>query len=354
MNNYGVNNFQNNSNNNNNFMQGNFINQQNMQNMNVYNQQQQLMYNTPNLYNNINQSYNTYKINDSDMNKTEEILNATIIHECCHWFLHFFFYRLQLMSQAPPASYACRKDTRYYVTNDPISFMEYQAKKLSAYVLIEEENASQVLENYFRGRVRTPNTVWNALNLLAETFKVSRAMARIRMVELGYPEAEGVYCYINGLRVPDHGCAGEWKSGVTYTIGYREAAKLQRESRKLLNLLDSGRYIYVEGHFCLNQKPYVINSTMTQMGRTHVDECCIAFKVFGTVKPYGFSRVAAARLTEVNDQYLPNYRLTEGASDAIKDSENKSLIDDSRLWMEMARAVNKGEEIGRASCRERV
>ena len=58
MNNFGMNNFQNNNNGNNNFMQGNFINQQNMQNMNIYNQQQQLMYNTPNIYNNMNQSYN--------------------------------------------------------------------------------------------------------------------------------------------------------------------------------------------------------------------------------------------------------------------------------------------------------
>ena len=51
-------------------------------------------------------------------------------------------------------------------------------------------------------------------------------MAKYRMIELGYPEAEGVYAYIDNVRIPDYGCSGLWERGITYAISLADAGAL--------------------------------------------------------------------------------------------------------------------------------
>lgn len=194
--------------------------------------------------------------------RTKEVENSTIVHECVHMYKDKYFFLLQMMTEKPFRSYTSRKRKRvkHISTNSPIDWMELQADKLPAYILMEERNTRAEIERLLceRGGDRSPETFNWILSQLAARFNVSRAMAKYRMIELGYPEAEGVYVYLkHGERVPDYGCSGKWEAGLTYTIAYEEAVVQFRQDEEFRKLLVSSEFTYAEGHFVLNHPAYV-------------------------------------------------------------------------------------------------
>lgn len=145
---------------------------------------------------------------------------------------------------------------------------------------MEEANTKKEIERLLkmRGGGRSPENIFWTVCQLASIFKVSRSMAKYRMIELGYPEAEGVYCYIDNVRIPDYGCSGTWERGLTYAIALKDAGALLRESSTFAEALNSRCYTYVEGHFCLDVEQYVYRdyrqiARLTAYARHHIEEC---------------------------------------------------------------------------------
>lgn len=248
---------------------------------------------------------------NTDLCPTPEIENSTVIHECCHVFLDLPFFKLQMLSGKPFTSYTSRKRKKKGFTRDngPIDWMELQAEKLPAYVLMEESNTKKEIERLLkmRGGGRSPENIFWTVCQLASIFKVSRSMAKYRMIELGYPEAEGVYCYIDNVRIPDYGCSGTWERGVTYAIALKDAGALLRESSMFAEALNSRCYTYVEGHFCLDVEQYVYRdyrqiARLTAYARHHIEECCISFTVQGRYANTVYEDAQAARKKEVKDK----------------------------------------------------
>lgn len=104
--------------------------------------------------------------------------------------------------------------------------MELHASKLPAYILMEETRTYNAIEELYddSGWDRSPANVMSIVEKLAAKFGVSKAMSKYRMIEVGFPEAEGVYCFENDKRIPDHGCSGNWKEGTTYSISFGESS----------------------------------------------------------------------------------------------------------------------------------
>ncbi len=118
---------------------------------------------------------------------------------CPYVIVDLPFFMLQMMSGKPFCSYTSRKRKKKYgKNNDPIDWMELQAEKLPAYVLMEEGNTKKEIERLLkeRGGDRSPETMSWIMGQLAAKFQVSKSMAKYRMIELGYPEAEGIYGYL--------------------------------------------------------------------------------------------------------------------------------------------------------------
>ena len=279
-----------------------------------------------------------------DLCPTPEIEKSTLIHECCHVFLDLTFFKLQMLSGKPFTSYTSRKKVRwrYKKDNGPIDWMELQAEKLPAYVLMEEQNTRKEIERLLKLRngVRSPENIFWIVCQLASIFKVSRSMAKYRMIELGHPEADGVYAYIENTRIPDYGCSGTWEHGITYAIARSDAGALIRESREFANALQSGRYTYIEGHFCLDTEPYVERNywqgkRLSSYARHHIEECCISFTVQGRYANTAYEDAQAARKTEVKDKYQSRHGF--GAEPETKErvKENILFAQDSRVWMKL-------------------
>lgn len=292
---------------------------------------------------------------NSELCKTKEVENSTLIHECCHVFLDLTFFKLQMLSGNPATSYTNRKkkNRQFKRPNGPIEWMELQAEKLTAYILMEENNTRNEIERLLslRGGVRSPENLFWVMCRLATTFKVSRCMAKYRMIELGYQEAEGIYSYLDNARIPDYGCSGTWERGITYTISRSDAGALLLKSKEFCDVLKSGRYTYVEGHFCLDAEPYIETSyynvkRLSVYARHHIDECCISFIVRGRYKSTGYDYAWVARKTEVKDKYQSRHAF--GAEPETKDrlKENILFTQDSQVWMKLRLAMP--DSIGKA------
>lgn len=277
-----------------------------------------------------------------DLCPTREIENSTIIHECCHVYLDLPFFKLQMLSGKPYTSYTSRKKKKkgYTQSNGPIDWMELQAEKLPAYVLMEEENTKRKIEELLaeRGGQRTPENMLWVMQSLASFFNVSRSMAKYRMIELGYPEAEGVYVYVDNQHIPDYGCGGTWKPGTTYTITRADTAQLLRESSNFRLALLSGCYSYIEGHFCLEDEAYIETSRynqqrrLTAYARHHIEECCLSFSVRGRYANTEYEDGQAARKKEVKNKYQSRHELDAEPESKERVLQNKRFTDDSVLW----------------------
>lgn len=285
---------------------------------------------------------------NTDLCPTPEIENSTVIHECCHVFLDLPFFKLQMLSGKPFTSYTSRKRKKKGFTrnNGPIDWMELQAEKLPAYVLMEEANTKKEIERLLKMRDgdRSPENIFWIVCQLASIFKVSRSMAKYRMIELGYPEAEGVYCYIDNVRIPDYGCSGTWERGITYAIALSDAGALLRESREFAAALGSGRYVYLEGHYCLDVEPYVEHRyrqlrRLTAYARHHIEECCISFTVQGRYANTAYEDAQAARKTPVKDKYQSRHGLRAEPETKERVKENTLFAQDSRVWMKLRMAM---------------
>ena len=292
---------------------------------------------------------------NQDACPTAEVVNSTLVHECCHVFLHGMFFFLQMLSGKPCTSYTSRKRNRVKGcgSNGPVEWMELQAEKLPAYVLMEEENTRREMERLFalRGGARSPENVSWVMCRLAKTFRVSKAMAKIRMIELGVPEAEGIYVFLGRERIPDYGCASGWKKGVTYTVSLAEAGALLRESRAFRDALQSRRYVYAEGHYCLDLPQYVRRDGrgrpfLTGYARHAVEECCIAFSVRGRVGKAAYEDARAARKSPVKDLYQSRHSFMAEPETKAREKENALFTQDSQIWTKLKRAMP--DEIGPA------
>lgn len=270
--------------------------------------------------------------------------SSTIAHECSHMYLDRWHFLLQMMGGAK-MPYTNRKkglkgSFTLYQKKTPIDWMELQCEKISAYILMERDSTKKYIEKQLAGK-RDPVSVRRTILSMAERYKVSKTMAKYRMAELGFSEAEGVFCYVNGISVPDHGCAGKWPDGVTYTIPLPDVTALAERDAWLGQALLSGQYLYVEGHVCRNQKKYAGCDRhgmfyLTSYARNHMDECCVAFRPLwryreGIHHPGGAAR---NKSREVTDRYCSRYKLESAPEETGYTEENSLFFHDSMLWGE--------------------
>lgn len=231
---------------------------------------------------------------------TPEMENSTILHECVHKYLDLPFFLLQCMAGREFCSYLNRKKKRKNRRKKTaVDWMEMQAEKMPTHLMMEKDNTIFVIEKELRalGGTRSPENMRKIMMKLTEIFQVSKAMARVRMKQLGYAEAEGIYNFIDHQFVPDHGCSGDWPSDITYTLSPAALAHLSRQEDFLCEI-EKNRYIYVEGHLCRDEEKYIdryYGLRLSAYARCHIDECCMGFSIRGFGRSGNYEDGIAAR-----------------------------------------------------------
>jgi len=225
--------------------------------------------------------------------RTVGSLNNTVIHECVHWEKHKRFFDLEKLFNKDAKSISCQvnEGTRPENARTPLDWIEWQANALAPRILMPAKQARQKIEELIRQNKpafdgdNTAELMKKVILQLSEFFDVSKQAAKIRMIDLGYTEAMGAYTYVDDRYISSYSFAQEaLKSNQTFSIGTQDAIYEYAFNEEFKKLLDTGKYVYVDAHFCINDSKYIRRNEngyaeLTEYARRHIDECCIVFDI---------------------------------------------------------------------------
>lgn len=218
-------------------------------------------------------------------------VNNTIIHECVHWDEHRKAFELERLYNINASQIKCEVvgGIRKCNVRTATDWMEWQANALTPRIQMPLVNfkmkAAEVIKKY-RAELHTfelVDVMEPVIQELSVFYGVSKSAAKIRMVDIGYDEAIGAFNYIDGHYIRPYGFK---KNAITkkqtYAISQVDAIIQGILPSKFSTDLQSGKYQYVESHYCFNSPKYITsgsdgNPCMTEYARLHVDECCVVF-----------------------------------------------------------------------------
>ena len=192
--------------------------------------------------------------------------NNTVVHECVHWHLHRKAFQLERLYNENATRIQCQvaggiKDRAMEASTD---FMEWHANALTPRIQMPFHQTRikvDELISYYQNKSpgdRIIDVMESVISKIADYFKVSRIAAKIRMIDIGYEEAIGTFNYINGKYAKPHAFKKEsLKRSQTFSIGEKDALIQGTVNPSLKEKLDTGNYIFIDSHFCINHPKYV-------------------------------------------------------------------------------------------------
>lgn len=215
---------------------------------------------------------------------------STIVHECVHWRMHRKNFMMERLARGEDATAirCCEDGTVLNARDRRTQEMELQATMLTPRILMPRKVFKKKANELLMGRSKRAgiylcDLMPQVIEQLAECFGVSPLAAKLRLIEVGYPQAEGALIEVDGRVVPPH----TWREGTlaeneTFTIPLGEAARLFCEDASFRKAAQG--HLYIDGHFVLNDGRYVEvledgGVRMTNYARWHMDECCLVFSL---------------------------------------------------------------------------
>jgi hypothetical protein len=217
--------------------------------------------------------------------------NNTVIHECVHWMKHRKVFELERMYNDKVSRIMCRvsEATLDEQKQSDTDWMEWHANTLAPRVLMPfnpfKQKAEEIIASYKKQNpmLKTADIITAVIYELKDFFGVSAQAAKIRMIDIGYSEAIGVLEYIDDRYVPAHSF-GEGKIGKnqTYSVPALDLRIQYAVNSEFQQLLDSGNFVYIDAHYCINDPKYITQNEfgileMTDYAVKNMDECCLVF-----------------------------------------------------------------------------
>lgn len=213
--------------------------------------------------------------------------NNTLAHECYHWYKHRAYFRYQnthnLGSEFAFRCLTAGLRDRNEQWSD-IEKMEWQARTIAPKILMPRCTVRMLLSNHFgdgQDRDIQPSALKAVVGEIAETYKVSRQSAAIRVSELGYPEAVELYDSEAVVIDRRHRRGSTAAKSHQQPIDEISAFRLYMSNEFLKATLDTGAFCYAEGYFVLRDEKYVLPGEdalfLTEYAKLHLSECTLDF-----------------------------------------------------------------------------
>ena len=229
---------------------------------------------------------NTIVININKLHP--DYADFAIFHECFHYEEHYLPYRLQKLTSndvriIKTKKILIEKDKEY---KDPVYFMENQANRDAYGLLMPAEYTNRRIIELRSKITEYPNegALYEKVGLkLSADLHIPHFRMRARMLQLGYPAAKGALNYVNKKRIQPFAFSPEsWKTVEhTFVVTPTNVRTLYKSNSDFKKIMDSGRYVYSDGHVVRNDPKFVKESNgiydMTQLALDHVDDCCLRF-----------------------------------------------------------------------------
>lgn len=223
------------------------------------------------------------------------IRSSTILHECVHWLLHRPAYTLAKLWDPKYRSTACRRRS----ATVPVSWsdedrMEWQAGALASRLLMPAWSTRFIAEIWLKRYDRLPPILKmeRTIDRLSLHFNVSRQLAKIRMTELGYRDADAAFSYYETRK---------------HQISFENIARELARNPAFSDSLRSGAYAYVENCLVVLDSKNVFRDEagtlrLTPFAKAHMDECCLSF---AARRSYHASGSGMERRSPEDETFLP-------------------------------------------------
>ena len=214
-------------------------------------------------------------------------------HECIHYEWHYLFFRLQEglttdlagLRTLPPGEKRIPRADRCIVN------LECQARRGSDVLMLPTTDLNRAVRELYPGMVNyLPQAGYqnhigmrydHMACLIAGRFEVPRSCVRRRLLETGHPAAEGILNYVGDRYITPFAFSNPGEKG-TYVIDPASAAKLYRDSPGFRALMDTGRFVYADGHVVLRESAELHRDSKgyTLLGpwaNAHMDQVALRF-----------------------------------------------------------------------------
>ena len=212
------------------------------------------------------------------MDRNIGAVNNTLAHEVYHWHRHRLYAAIkQILRDEKFIAHRCPVNMVYPKENEEWTDeqrMEWQANSLAPRILMPYDSfrtkVNELYEKYdYKNAELKVAVLTNIADELAKFFIVSRQSALIRMTETGYPEARIVLQQMN-------------EEGVHSYISLEDVFYEYSNNKEFRNLLDSGKFRYVEGYVIINDEKYIQfneagQASLTEYAWDNLAECTLSF-----------------------------------------------------------------------------
>ncbi len=213
-----------------------------------------------------------------------------IYHECFHNEIHYLFFRLQEMGNNNAYEIEMKKievDDDHPV-NDPLYWAEKQANR-GAYGLMMPATETAHLIRTEIDKVESfshrGSLYSQAGKALSAEVKMPYFRIRARMIQLGHIHARGALNFIKKVELrPFDFNTDSWRcDSHTFIIDELTMQELKKRDNELKELMDSGRYVFADGHVVRNDPRFVEKNIRGELmlsawAERNVDQCCLRFK----------------------------------------------------------------------------
>jgi hypothetical protein len=218
--------------------------------------------------------------------------NNTVIHECVHWYKHKKYHELAGMYDVDAIRISCQVEERSRGRKKewtPSDWMEWQANGIAPRILMPRPATTKKIEELIAkneilyGKEDRLSVMEGVLAELTDFYGVSRLAAKLRMLDLGYSEVEGIMVYMDDHYISNYAFAADSKNrDQTFSISLSDSFFEYFSNVDFRRQIDSGNFIYVDGHYVIDDPKYVMRTVLggldlTDYAKLHVDECCLRF-----------------------------------------------------------------------------
>ncbi len=231
---------------------------------------------------------------DADIQNPGRV-NNTLAHECFHWWRHrnYFNYK-RTHENGMEFAFRCNNRMSHFGSmlggqRSDEDKMERQAKTIAPKILMPRNAFRRKVDATYDVLLATTEcadrrfVTSEVIDIISDFFEVSKQSAAIRMLELGYIEAEE-YCGESGnsrssASTPHKASAAKYHQK---PISLVQAFELYLENDLLKSSLNTGAFRFVDGYFVFNDAKYLqgdINGSqhLTDYGLQHLPECTLDF-----------------------------------------------------------------------------
>ena len=210
-----------------------------------------------------------------------------IFHECFHFVEHRLFFQLQQMHNDDIACIGQWKPLSLQKNErSPVEWIEWQAhvgsQCLQVPCTLLRRRMTEELDGIHNLQLHMGYKLQVIGKKLAKEFNVWNYQLRNRMIQVGYTAAKGALNFVADDYIEPFAFeAGMCRGSQTFVISPKEMLEEYVRNKAFRKIIDTGRYVYADGHICINDPEYVVlqgeKLRLTKWANAHVDQCCLRF-----------------------------------------------------------------------------